>query len=112
MLTSYKTIIGIAIITCVNTSVVGDITPAKTNASTIRIRRLRFKKAEDTMPNFPKKNRIRGNSKTTPKGSIKAIKNDKYELSENIGCSVSVENPIKNCTAAGNTRKKEKASPA
>ena len=95
MLASYNTIIGTAIITCVNTSVVGDTTAAKIKATTMRTRRLDFKKADVIKPIFARKNKTRG--------SMKAIKKDRYELSENIGCSDAVANPIKNSTAAGNT---------
>ena len=103
MLASYSTIIGTAIMTCVNMSVVGDTTAAKIKATTMRTRRLDFKKADVISPIFARKNKTRGSSKTTPKGSIKAIKKDRYELSENIGCSDAVAKPIKNNTAAGNT---------
>ena len=88
---------------CVNMSVVGDTTPAMTKAMTMRTFRFPFKNAEEINPNFAKKNKTRGNSKTTPKGIIKAMKNDKYDCSENMGCNESVAKPMKNLTAAGKT---------
>ena len=52
-----------------------------------------------------------GSSKPRAKGSRKAMKKDRYDAKENMGCREAVAKPMKNWTAAGRTKKKAKAEP-
>ena len=96
---------------CVNISVVGDTTPAKTKARRTKTRRLALSMAGVTRPRRDRTRRTRGSSKPRAKGRRKAIKKDKYADKENIGCNDTVAKSMKNWTAAGRTKKKAKAEP-
>lgn len=102
---------GTAMHVCVKISVVGDTTPAKTKARRTKTRRLALSMAGVTRPRRDRTRRTRGSSKPRAKGSRKAMKKDRYDARENMGCREAVAKPMKNWTAAGRTKKKAKAEP-
>ena len=105
MLNSYKISTGIAIMVCEKTSGVGAIIAPSTNARTRMDLRLAIRNEELITPSLASTKTINGSSKITPKGIKKEITNERYSPSEINGWRSSVENPKKNLSPVGSTKK-------
>ena len=94
-----------------NNQSISEITAPITKAKNKNILRFFLRKSDVIKLSFARIIITIGNSKMAPKGTINEMTKSTYWPIENSGCNSGVAKPMKNLTAAGNTRKYAKRTP-